>query len=463
MKKTILIVVAIVLSISMLAACGKKDTPPLERDTGERNTQSPTPSPDPGERNRAPEGYYTIVSLEAEGVDVLEFYSSMGMNTDDIFIQFLSGGVVRMGVFPDSEEDIEEGTFRVNGNVISITMDGEEETGTIEGNRITLNVDGTEMVFEKNTRYSGPTFTERLTVKVTLPGSGGSFSANGSTEFTFTPNQSGEWVIETSDNGESDPYIEIYDSRGNKIASDDDSGGEYNAYVAVNLDAGATYTINVEFFMGATRSCTLTVSQMRGSSATNIPGGGGRFTISNASELSFTPNQSGEWVFETSNNGDSDPTLEIYDSRGNKLAEDDDSGDEYNAYIVVQLNAGTNYTVKVGFWMGDTGNCTLTVSQGVASVLTGNGGRVLVSGDTSFTFRPNQSGMWRFETSNNGGADPQLEIYDSRGNLLAEDDDGGDGYNALIDLQLDAGSEYTIWAMYWMQSNDSYILSVTRR
>ena len=79
------------------------------------------------------------------------------------------------------------------------------------------------------------------------------------TEFEFTPGFAGWWEIYTWDNGYSDPYVEVYDQWGTRVGYDDDSGGDYNAYLEVYLDAGVSYTIMVGFYGEDPNSCMLSV------------------------------------------------------------------------------------------------------------------------------------------------------------------------------------------------------------
>jgi len=93
----------------------------------------------------------------------------------------------------------------------------------------------------------------------------------------------------------------------------------------------------------------------------SISSSGGRTRINNATEITFRPNRTGLWEFETSNNGSHDPYLEILDERGNRIAYDDDSGTGYNAWLVVPLEARTRYTIVARFYDGTRGSYDLTV------------------------------------------------------------------------------------------------------
>ena len=195
----------------------------------------------------------------------------------------------------------------------------------------------------------------------------------------------------------------------------------------------------------------------------SIPGSGGQVNVYGTTQYSFTPNQSGAWTFRTSNNN-GDPYLWLYNSAGSLIAQDDDSGGSLNALMTVSLNAGSTYTVRAGFYSTGTGSYTLTVtppSQTSSGSISGSGGQVNVYGTTRYSFTPNQSGVWMFRTSNNNG-DPYLWIYNSNGSLIAEDDDNGGSLNALIYVNLNAGSTYTVVAGFYGNGTGSYTLSVGR-
>jgi hypothetical protein len=78
---------------------------------------------------------------------------------------------------------------------------------------------------------------------ILLPGIGGFFSVHNETEFSLTPEITGIWIIYTAENGNSDPYLEIYDSDGILISSDDDGGSGLNAHITVHLKTDMAYII----------------------------------------------------------------------------------------------------------------------------------------------------------------------------------------------------------------------------
>ena len=474
MKKIIALTIALALCFSVLAACGKEDPPPeRSRDIGqERVPESGTPE----QSETTPTGYYTIATLIEDGEDVLAYYNSLGISAEDIFIEFLSGGNCRMAFMPDSEDEISQGTFTLSGSTITITIEGDDVTGTFENNKVHMNIDGTEMVFEKNTRYRGPTFTPRDPVEpagtssATLPGGGGNIRIIGETEVTFTPDQSGMWEFKTSDSqsseGDSDPYMRIFDSNDSYLDYDDDSGEGLNALITLSLDAGKTYKITVGFWQGGNNAgCTLTATHMGGGAANSIAGGGDSIRVEGPTEFMFTPALRGMWEIFTSENGRSDPMLEIYDSNRRLIAEDDDDGGDLNARILVELEDGMTYYINAIFWSPDGGSYTLTVKPADDSrYIPSGGGSIRINGIADLTFTPDRSGTWEFRTSDNGGSDPMLYIFELHGEQVAEDDDSGGDFNALITVDLQAGTTYVINARFWDDDDDgNYLLTVTKK
>jgi len=69
------------------------------------------------------------------------------------------------------------------------------------------------------------------------------------TKFSFIPNITGYWVLETSNNI-GDPLLQILDASGQILFEDDDSGDGLNAFLKVYLVEGVEYTIHATFFAG---------------------------------------------------------------------------------------------------------------------------------------------------------------------------------------------------------------------
>ncbi|MCL2840738.1 MAG: hypothetical protein FWE05_08185 [Defluviitaleaceae bacterium] len=72
------------------------------------------------------------------------------------------------------------------------------------------------------------------------------------TDFSFIPNRTGYWVIQTTNNT-GDPLLQLLDNAGEILFEDDDSGGNLNAQLKVYLTEGVEYTIRATFFAGGGR------------------------------------------------------------------------------------------------------------------------------------------------------------------------------------------------------------------
>ena len=193
--------------------------------------------------------------------------------------------------------------------------------------------------------------------------------------------------------------------------------------------------------------------------AAGIPGGGGEVRLEFADVIEFTPASTGVWVLRTYDNGDDDPNITVLDSSGSQIAFDDDSDPHYNAFLMLLLEAGSTYSIRVAFYTGFEGTCMLSVQP--AEVLPGDGSESRVRGTAAFAFTPNASGTWAIFTTENDG-DPYLSLYSASGDYITSDDDGGDGYNALLIVDLNAGETYCIQAKNYGYTDDAFTLIVVQ-
>ena len=295
-----------------------------------------------------------------------------------------------------------------------------------------------------------------------LPSSGGEVRVREETEFTFSPNESGIWEFRTMDNDGCDPYLELRSSQGALIAEDDDGGGYPEALIRAELNAAETYTIIARYADGADKgSYTLSVTP---AGSQQIDGYGQEVFVIGETEYSFIPELSGFWEFTTMDNGSSDPYIAILFKDGGVYAVDDDGADNNNnAYLVVYLEAGTEYIINARFHGDDSGSYTLRVEYAMTTPIPGSGGDVGVYGKTLFTFMPEESGVWDIFTSNNEDSDPILMLYGHDGELIDVDDDGMGDYNALISAHLDAGVMYLIRGGFYDDGGGICTLTVRKQ
>jgi hypothetical protein len=159
---------------------------------------------------------------------------------------------------------------------------------------------------------------------------------------------------------------------------------------------------------------------------------------------SVRPTQAATVVVETS--GNLDTYLRAYDASDNIIAEDDDSGEGYNARLEIFVQPGRTYFFVVSDYYGDGGSYQIRASQRPLPQATELRLDNIVSGNIRegesywYRVRASQAGFLVVETS--GSTDTYLEAYDESYNLLGRDDDGGDNYNARLSIFAEAGRNY---------------------
>ena len=121
MKKTIALLMTLMLGVLVLAGCGN------------------------GASNEAALSgkYYVISVTEGEATVSEETLKAMGF--DQMYFEFMEDGTFKGDIMGETGE----GTFKVDGKNATLTVNGEDAKGTIDGNKFTLEIDDTKMVFEK--------------------------------------------------------------------------------------------------------------------------------------------------------------------------------------------------------------------------------------------------------------------------------------------------------------------------
>ena len=292
-----------------------------------------------------------------------------------------------------------------------------------------------------------------------IPGNGGIAQVDGTTDYTFTPDSTGLWEISTSENTMSDPYLILFDSDDEIISEDDDGGYGLNAHLFSWLIAGETYTIRAGFYSGRTGNYLLTVELM--DTDTSIPSNGGETIVSEPTLILFTPDESGLWIFTTSNSDYSDPYLYIYNINGNMLGYDDDSGGYLDAMIVIYLEAGELYLVGADYYYYTSGSYTLSATLiSISETIPAGGGEIRALYSDYYGFTPDNSGLWIITVRSEHGLDTVLNLYSEDGELVAYPI-----YSISPDADiitfLEEGQSYIVHAGIWDNAPDEYILDVS--
>jgi len=184
-----------------------------------------------------------------------------------------------------------------------------------------------------------------------------------------------------------------------------------------------------------------------------------------------------EEVLRVETLGNLDLVMEMTDEAGNNIMDDDDSGRDNNPMIMASgLDVGSYYVTVYGY-SGETGpyeimaNVMIPVkdefeddnSMISASLIRADGTvqrrNFTPAGDIDWVqFEVSNPGRYLIKTA--GDLDTYIELYDGRGDLIEENDDGSD-YNAMIERYLDSGSYYLKVYPYGSAGpDDIYELSV---
>ena len=129
-KKIIAAGAAAIMALSMLAGCGGSKGGKTE------------------EKAKAADvtGSYSIVSI-AEGDEkyTANDLEKLGLKSGDFSLEIKDGGTFTM----TSMGDETKGEWKMDGNKLTMTVDGESVDAAVDGNKLTISEDGLSMVFEK--------------------------------------------------------------------------------------------------------------------------------------------------------------------------------------------------------------------------------------------------------------------------------------------------------------------------
>ena len=276
--------------------------------------------------------------------------------------------------------------------------------------------------------------------------------------FRVTLSEGGMVNVETT--GDTDTYLEVYDASYNQIDENDDGGENYNARLEIFGEAGKSYLYRLRGYnddesgpyqiQASFRRISPTELRFESSTSGNLSAGGDEW-------FSVRPSSAGIMLVETS--GETDTYLEVYDASYNKIDENDDGGEDYNALLEIFNEADKPYLLRVrGAGSNDSGPYRIWASfepipvdtarnterSRAVSLRLGEAFPVMfyeTSESRWYSYNITRAGIM-FVVQTRGNLDTKLYLYDDRGNLLSEDDDSGDGRNALISVRLNPGTVY---------------------
>lgn len=302
----------------------------------------------------------------------------------------------------------------------------------------------------------------------------------------FSVSEGTDVRIEAAGRGAGDTVIDVLDSTGSIVTSDDDSGGNGASRAETFLNPG-TYCMSLRSYDGGPMTAfvrvgrqehePLTEGAMETSSARDsggceaaTPMGGLGSTVSgsaaDSSHWSFTLDAPAQ-VSVTAENESADPVITLYGPNDMYIDENDDF-DGYNSRIDVTdtLDAGT-YCIAVSALSDDTQPITISVSEYDAEAalqsLYARGeaappldGTVEVSDlgilesrirqdvqatdDVKwFTVEVEDNSLLVVEAIGGGNSDPWLVVYDDLGREIGQNDDYGDGLDSMVMARVQSG------------------------
>ena len=295
-------------------------------------------------------------------------------------------------------------------------------------------------------------------------------SGSGSDRWTFTGRADEQVTVELTSEA-FDTYLELLGPAGELVMEDDDGGDDLNSLIEnQTLDESGDYTVVARAYDddgGGQYSLLL----RRGVS------GRRRLVVGTPASATLLGSWSDRWTF-TGRAGDQvtveltseafDTYLELLGPAGELVMENDDGGDDLNSLIENQtLDESGDYTVVARAYDDDGGGqYSLLLRRGVSGrrrlvVGTPASATLLGSGSDRWTFTGRAGDQVTVELTSEA-FDTYLELLGPAGELVMENDDGGDDRNSLIENQtLDESGDYTVVARAYDGSGDGlYTLSV---
>jgi hypothetical protein len=277
--------------------------------------------------------------------------------------------------------------------------------------------------------------------------------------FSIRAAEGGFVTVETS--GITDTYLEAYDTDSNLIDEDDDGGEDINAKLEILAEAGKNYLIKLRgvdeeeggrYSIRASFESFSRERELRPGNWVfgNLSGGETHF-------YSFRPAAAGALIVETS--GDIDTILKVYEASQGYITWDDDSGEGYNARLEISVEAGKKYLFRLGCYnVKEGGPYRIRANfEALPPDTERNTERSMAvplrpREPVTIFFRTTSESRWyrydiprsgtTFTVQPRGTLDTYMVLYDAQGNVIAENDDGEEDYNAFISLTLNSRTVY---------------------
>lgn len=292
------------------------------------------------------------------------------------------------------------------------------------------------------------TATESSTVPLTIGDNPISLARSTPQRLTLEAVESGLYQVQTTQLPEGiDTVLGYLDPVTNEVLDEDDDGGEgYASLLTVQLAAGESALFQVselsghagEFIVQVSRN-TIDMLQL-GDNPIDLPAGTPLF-------LEFQPTDAGFYQIETTELGELDTVLGLLDpNTGALLQENDDGGEGYASLLSINAAADERYLLRVSELSEQAGSFIIRVSQtSTSSLQLGTNAISLEAGSPQLLeLQLTEPGFYQLETVDlPEGVDTVLARLDPvSGEVLEENDDGGQGYASRLSLWVTAAQPY---------------------
>ena len=301
---------------------------------------------------------------------------------------------------------------------------------------------------------------------------------------------------QTEGEGALDTLVRVVDRNGEELGSNDDDGETLNSKLefmptsngdvfiearGYQDDAAGAYTLNVT-------ETALPPDDIRGDDGTH-----NRLTLGENATGSINFSQDKDWFklrlregqtyrFLLNGAGEAsaaldDPLLRVIDGEGAEVARDDDGGEGLNSYVeYTPTKSGTYFVEASAFNPQSRGAYTLVAREGdipasaeTDAIVSPGGdyreGALSPAGDKDwYSLHLDQGQTVRIAAESpeqEGVGDTIVAVYDAAGSKIAEDDDGGEGLNSLLEFTAPSAGNYFVEVRgFSEEAEGKYVLSV---
>jgi len=314
-------------------------------------------------------------------------------------------------------------------------------------------------------------------------------SLSAGTEYTFDLKGTA-----TSAGTLTDPLLELFNSSGHLLGTNDDGGSGNDAKLTYTPSTSGAYYISADAYLSATGSYLLEMQASSNDAGADIHSASSvsvgapitgmidyaldadwyAISLTTGTEYTFSLQGNVQYGITTL----SDPWLNLYNSSGSYLTFDDDGGSGTDASLVYSPSTSGVYYISANGYSNETGGYILEVQSTLIDIGsdTFSASSISVGGSVSSTIDFGYDSDWfsvvldagvtyTFDmqgaaTSMGTLSDPLLNLYNSSGSYLTFDDDGGTGTNASLTYTPSSFGAYYIAANGFNDSSGSYSLQV---